>query len=85
MKQYRFQARVAGLKFDCTVNATSDSEALDNFANKLNSKDYTVQVESTYRPDRIYVTYEEVEDVTKVNIGETSVGVTVGQQSVGTR
>jgi hypothetical protein len=73
------------LKFDCTVNATSDSEALDNFANKLNSKDYTVQDEPLYRPDRIYVTYEEVEDVTKVNIGETSIGVTVGQQSVGTR
>ena len=85
MKQYRCQARVAGLKFDCTVSATSDSEALDNFANKLNSKDYTVQDEPLYRPDRIYVTYEEVEDVTKVNIGETSVGVTVGQQSVGTR
>jgi len=85
MKQYRFQARVAGLKFDCTVSATSDAEAFDNFANKLNSKDYTVQEESTYRPDRLYLFYEEVEDVTKVNIGETSVGITVGQQSVGTR
>ena len=86
MKQYRFQCYVAGLKFNSVVNATDDEKAVEGFTENLNNKKYSVQLGDLGRgTKRFHITYEELENgTTKVDIGETSVGVQVGNASVGT-
>jgi len=84
MKLYRIQARCKNLYFDKIVEAVDDAAALETFANGVDSGEIVGADEGFYG-DRIYVTFEEVnrDATTKVNLGETSVGVQVGQQSVG--
>jgi len=67
------------------LEAKNDRAALDAFANGVESGEIVGTDEGFYG-SRTYVTFEEVERdaTTKVNLGETSVGVQVGQQSVGT-
>ena len=67
------------------LEAKNDGAALDAFANGVESGEIVGTDEGFYG-SRTYVTFEEVERdaTTKVNLGETSVGVQVGQQSVGT-
>jgi hypothetical protein len=84
MKQYRFQCYAAGLYFTSVVNAADDEEALNGFAQNLNNKQYSVKQDGFGRGfRRPHLTYEELEHGTaKVNIGETSAGVSVGTAGV---
>ena len=85
MKLYRVQARCKNIYFDKMLEAENDKAALEAFANGVNSGEIVGADESFYG-NRVYITFEEVDRdaTTKVNLGETSVGVQVGQQSVGT-
>tara|TARA_R100001129_G_scaffold151505_1_gene113767 strand:+ start:1360 stop:1581 length:222 start_codon:yes stop_codon:yes gene_type:complete len=67
------------------LEAENDTAALEAFANGVTSGEIVGKNESFYG-NRTYVTFEEVDRdaTTKVNLGKTSVGVQVGQQSVGT-
>ena len=71
---------------DETVEAENDRAALESFsesydAGQLNEKEGP----GFHDPNFLLITFEEVgEDVTKVNIGETSAGVKMGTASVGT-
>ena len=67
------------------LEAENDRAALEAFANGVDSGEIVGADEGFYG-DRVYITFEEVDRdaTTKVNLGETSVGVQVGQQSVGT-
>ena len=67
------------------LEAENDKAALDAFANGVTSGEIVGQDESFYG-NRTYVTFEEVDrdGPTKVNLGETSVGVQMGNASVGT-
>jgi len=84
MKLYRVQARCKNIYFDKMLEAENDKAALEAFANGVDSGEIVGADESFYGK-RVYITFEEVERdaTTKVNLGETSVGVQVGQQSVG--
>ena len=85
MKLYRVQARCKNIYFNKTLEAENDRAALDTFANGVESGEITGADESFYG-SRAYITFEEVDRnaTTKIDIGETSVGVQMGQQSVGT-
>lgn len=87
MKQYRFQCYVAGLKFNSVVNATDDEKAIEGFTENLNDNKYSVQLGDLGRgTKRFHITYEELENgTTKVDIGEATAGVQMGQPSVVTR
>jgi|TARA_E500000318_G_C3543994_1_gene205802 hypothetical protein len=82
MKTYRIQVRYKSNYYDAKVKADDDFGALveffkQGFEGKIKPKD-----EGFSDPGRCFVTYEEVDDVTEVNIGETTAGVAMGQQSV---
>ena len=85
MKLYRVQARCKNIYFDEMLEAENDRAALETFANGVDSGEIVGADEGFYG-NRVYITFEEVDRdaTTKVNLGETSVGVQVGQQSVGT-
>jgi hypothetical protein len=85
MKLYRVQARCKNIYFDKMLEAENDTAALEAFANGVSSGEIVGQDESFYG-SRTYITFEEVDRdaTTKVNLGETSVGVQMGQHSVGT-
>ena len=85
MKLYRVQARCKNIYFDKMLEAENDKAALEAFANGVDSGEIVGANEGFYG-DRVYITFEEVDRdaTTKVNLGKTSVGVQVGQQSVGT-
>ena len=85
MKLYRVQARCMNMYFDKMLEAENDRAALDAFANGVESGEITGADESFYG-SRTYITFEEVDRnaTTKIDIGKTSVGVEMGQQSVGT-
>ena len=85
MKLYRVQARCKNIYFDEMLEAENDRAALEAFANGVDSGEIVGADEGFYG-DSVYITFEEVDRdaTTKVNLGETSVGVQVGQQSVGT-
>jgi hypothetical protein len=84
MKLYRVQARCKNIYFDKMLEAENDTAALEAFANGVSSGEIVGQDESFYG-SRTYITFEEVDRdaTTKVNLGETSVGVQMGQHSVG--
>ena len=84
MKLYRVQARCKNIYFDKMLEAENDRAALDAFANGVESGEIVGTDEGFYG-SRTYVTFEEVDRnaTTKVNIGETSIGVQMGQPSVG--
>ena len=84
MKLYRIQARCNNLYFDKMLEADNDAAALEAFSNGVNSGEIVGADESFYG-SRTYITFEEVDRdaTTKVNLGEASVGVQVGQPSIG--
>ena len=86
MKSYLFKIRCAGKYYEKVVQAEDDQDANQRLLKAVDQGDSfdKVEDEPMYRPDYCFVTFEEVKDVTKVNIGETSVGVSMGQQSVST-
>tara|TARA_B100001939_G_C16919023_1_gene608384 strand:+ start:986 stop:1246 length:261 start_codon:yes stop_codon:yes gene_type:complete len=86
MKQYLFIARAAGKCIRSTVNAANDDDAQVGFVKNLNEGKFSVSDEALYTPRMIFSTYEELDNgTTKVNIGETSAGVQVGESSVVSR
>ena len=84
MKQYRFQCYVAGLYITSVVNAADDQNAITNFAQNLNNKQYSVKPDGFGRGmRRFHITYEELDNgTTGVNIKEASAGVQVGTASI---
>ena len=85
MKLYRVQANYKNIYIDETLEAKNDIAALECFTKKVDSGDVTEKEGPGYHnPDHLFLTFEEVDRdaTTKVNIGETSIGVTVGNQSV---
>ena len=87
MKLYRVQANYKNIYVNEMLEAENDRAALEGFVKKVNSGDVTEKEgPGFYNPDHLFLTFEEVDRdaTTKVNIGETSIGVTMGNQSVGT-
>ena len=87
MKLYRVQANYKNIYVDETLEAKNDKDALETFSKKVDSGDVTEKEGAGFhRPDFLFLTFEEVDRdaTTKVNIGKTSVGVQVGQPSIGT-
>ena len=85
MKLYRVQAKYKGILVDETLEAENDIEALDTFKSKVESGDYNEKDGGGFlNPDHLFITFEEVERdaTTKVNIGKTSIGVQMGDQSI---
>ena len=68
------------------LEAENDKAVLEDFVKKVDSGDVTEREGPGFHdPDILFLTFEEINrDATKVNIGETSVGVSMGQQSVST-
>jgi hypothetical protein len=84
MKLYRVQANYKNIYIDEMLEAENDKAVLEDFVKKVDSSDVTIrQAPGFHNPDFLFLTFEEVDrDATKVNIGETSVGVQVGNTSV---
>ena len=87
MKLYRVQANYKNIYVNEMREAENDKAALECFVKKVDSGD-VIEKEGAgfHNPDHLFLTFEEVDRdaTTKVNIGETSIGVQVGNQSVGT-
>ena len=60
MAAYRFQVRHKGQYYNGVANGDDATEAGLNFAELLKEKKIKPKSEGTYRQDRIYVTYEEL-------------------------
>jgi len=87
MKLYRVQANYKNIYVDETLEAKNDKDALETFSKKVDSGDVTEKEGAGFHnPDFLFLTFEEVDRdaTTKVNIGKASVGVQVGNTSVGT-
>jgi phosphopantothenate synthetase len=84
MKLYRVQAKYKNIYIDEMLEAENDKAVLEDFKNKVASGDVTEKEGAGFlNPDILFITFEEVDrDATKVNIGETSVGVQMGNTSV---
>ena len=85
MKLYRVQAKYKNILLDEMLEAKNDKAALDTFQKKVESGDVTEKDAGGWlNPDILFITFEEVDRdaTTKVNIGETSVGVQVGNTGV---
>jgi hypothetical protein len=68
------------------LEAENDKAVLEDFVKKVDSGDVTEKEgPGFYNPDILFLTFEEINrDAAKVNIGETSVGVQMGNTSVST-
>ena len=87
MKLYRVQAKYKNILLDEMLEAENDKAALDTFQKKVESGDVTEKDAGGWlNPDILFITFEEVDRdaTTKGNNGETSIGVQVGGQSIGT-
>jgi hypothetical protein len=87
MKLYRVQANYKNIYVDEMLEAKNDKDALETFSKKVDSGDVTEKEGAGFHnPDFLFLTFEEVDRdaTTKVNIGKASVGVQVGQPSIGT-
>ncbi len=87
MKHYRIQAKYKNMYVDEIISAEDDKTALECFVKKVDSGEIKENEGAGFEnPNILFLTFEEVnrDGPTKVDIGETSVGVQVGQQSVGT-
>ena len=84
MKLYRVQANYKNIYIDEMLEAENDKAVLEDFVKKVDSGDVTEREgPGFHNPDILFLTFEEINrDATKVNIGETSVGVQVGNTSV---
>jgi len=84
MKLYRIQAKWNDIYYDAEIEAENDKAALDSFYNKYESGQLTEKDAGGFLVrDFLFLTFEEVErdGTTKVNLGETSVGVQMGGTS----
>jgi hypothetical protein len=86
MKLYRVQANYKNIYVDEMLEAESDKAVLEDFVKKVDSGDVTEREGPGFHdPNVLFLTFEEVDrdGTAKVNIGKTSVGVQVGNTSVG--
>ena len=86
MKLYRVQVNYKNIYIDETLEAKNDVAALEYFVKKVDSGEITEREgPGFHNPDILFLTFEETDQnaTTKVNIGETSIGVQMGNQSVG--
>ena len=87
MKLYRVQVKYKNIYIDETLEAENDKAALDCLVKKVESGDVIEKDGAGFEnPNQLFITFEEIDrdGTTKVNIGETSVGVQMGNTSVGT-
>ena len=87
MKLYRVQAKYKNIYIDEMLEAKNDKAVLEKFSKKVDSGDVTEREGAGFEnPEFLFLTFEEVDRdaTTKVNIGETSIGVQMGQSSIGT-
>ena len=87
MKHYRIQAKYKNMYVDEIISAEDDKTALECFVKKVDSGEIKEKEGAGFEnPNLLFLTFEEVnrDGPTKVDIGETSVGVQVGNASVGT-
>ena len=86
MKLYRVQANYKNIYVDEMLEAENDKAVLEDFVKKVDSGDVTEREgPGFHNPDILFLTFEEINrDATKVNIGETSVGISVGATGVAT-
>ena len=87
MKLYRVQVKYKNMYIDETLEAENDKAALEYLVKKVDSGDVIEKEGAGFEnPDLFFLTFEEIDrnGTTKVDIGETSVGVQVGNASVGT-
>ena len=86
MKLYRVQANYKNIYINEMLEAENDKAVLEDFVKKVDSGDVTEREgPGFHNPDILFLTFEEINrDATKVNIGETSVGVQMGNTSVST-
>ena len=87
MKLYRVQVKYKNIYIDETLEAENDKAALDCLVKKVESGDVIEKDGAGFEnPNQLFITFEEIDrdGTTKVNIGETSVGVQMGNASVGT-
>ena len=87
MKHYRIQVKYKNVYLDEIVSADDDKTALECFVKKVDLGEVKENEGAGFEdPNFLFLTFEEVnrDGPTKVNIGETSVGVKVGNASVGT-
>ena len=88
MKLYRVQANYKNIYVNEMLEAENDRAALEMFVKKVDSGDVTEHEGAGFHnPDFCFITFEEVDRdaTTKIDIGKTSVGVSVGTTGVGTR
>ena len=87
MKLYRIQCRYKNIYVDKTLSAEDDKAALESFAKCVESGEIKSADEGFYDPDRVFITFEEVDrDVsTRTSGEEASVGIAVGNPSITTR
>ena len=87
MKLYRVQVKYKNIYIDETLEADNDKAALDCLVKKVESGDVIEKDGAGFEnPNQLFITFEEIDrdGTTKVNIGETSIGVQMGNTSVGT-
>jgi len=87
MKHYRIQVKYKNVYLDEIVSADDDKTALECFVKKVDSGEVKENEGAGFEdPNFLFLTFEEVDrdGTTKVNIGKTSIGVEVGNTSVGT-
>jgi len=87
MKLYRVQAKYKNIYINEMLEAENDKAVLEKFSKKVDSGDVTEREGAGFEnPEFLFLTFEEVDRdaTTKVNIGETSIGVQMGQSSIGT-
>ena len=85
MKLYRVQANYKNIYIDEMLEAENDKAMLEDFVKKVASGNVTEREgPGFYNPDHLFLTFEEVDRdaTTKVNIGETSAGVQMGNAGV---
>ena len=85
MKLYRVQANYKNIYLNEMLEAENDKAALECFIKKVDSGVVTeIEGAGFHDPNILILTFEEVDRnaTTKVNIGETSVGVQVGNTGV---
>ena len=86
MKLYRVQVNYKNIYINEILEAKNDKAALECFVKKVDSGDIIEKEGPGFHdPNFLFLTFEEVDrdGTTKVNIGETSIGVQVGNTSVG--
>jgi hypothetical protein len=87
MKLYRVQVKYKNMYIDETLEAENDKAALEYLVKKVDSGDVIEKEGAGFEnPNLFFLTFEEIDrdGTTKVNIGETSVGVQMGNTSVST-